>query len=150
MGKSHKVLLVMLSVVFFLCLHFVVSAGLRVSSLESLCNIDGPLGMIISNQWFFLLNVIILGGVVWQMQQSRDITLLLLAWTLILIGGLSNVLERWLFGCIMDYRVFPSLPLFFNLADVWLTLGALLLIFCSYYEKGNSIKTMNKKFTDTH
>lgn len=54
---------------------------------------------------------------------------LLLAFTFILGGALSNGIDRLLMGCVMDFFSinFSFLP-FFNLADVYIFLGSLLFI----------------------
>lgn len=50
-----------------------------------------------------------------------------LALALILSGALSNLLDRWHYGCVTDYidlRIWPV----FNLADILICLGAIILI----------------------
>ncbi len=51
-----------------------------------------------------------------------------LGWWLIVAGGLANGLSRLLFGYVWDY--FRLGPLWFNLADVSITLGVILAL-CS-------------------
>lgn len=46
--------------------------------------------------------------------------------TLIFTGGLSNVIDRLIFGCVRDFISIASLPNF-NLADTAITVGALLI-----------------------
>jgi len=48
-------------------------------------------------------------------------------WILLFSGGLSNFLERIFFGCVLDYISIPFFPIF-NVADVLLTLGVVVLL----------------------
>lgn len=51
----------------------------------------------------------------------------LVSWLLIISGALSNILDRFFYGCVTDYinlRVWPI----FNLADVYITIGGAVLI----------------------
>ncbi len=49
---------------------------------------------------------------------------------LIISGGIANLLDRFFLGCVIDYIKIPvfHFPLF-NLADVWITCGFILLCF---------------------
>jgi len=53
------------------------------------------------------------------------------ALSLIVLGGFSNVLDRLIYGYVVDYLHIPFLPIvghtFFNLADVMIDIGVLLL-----------------------
>jgi len=46
---------------------------------------------------------------------------------LIISGGLSNLIDRAYFGCVIDFIDLGFWPVF-NLADIFITLGAILLI----------------------
>ncbi len=60
------------------------------------------------------------------------------AWLFLLAGGMSNLFERVVFGCVLDY-----IPLFrltmFNVADLFLTIGVFGLLWRWYDRRG--IKT---------
>jgi signal peptidase II len=51
--------------------------------------------------------------------------------SLILLGGFSNVLDRLVYGYVIDYLHIPFLPIvghtYFNLADVMIDVGVILL-----------------------
>ncbi len=51
-------------------------------------------------------------------------------WPLLLIvsGGASNMIDRFVYGCVVDYIYVPSFPVF-NLADILLTAGVFGVIF---------------------
>ncbi len=52
--------------------------------------------------------------------------------SLILLGGFSNVIDRLIYGFVIDYLHIPFLPIvgntYFNLADVMIDIGVLLLL----------------------
>lgn len=52
--------------------------------------------------------------------------------TLILLGGVGNVLARLIWGSVWDYICLPFLPFCFNLSDVLISLGVV-----SYILMGN-------------
>jgi len=89
---------------------------------EMLCNSHGPFGIFFPS-WVFLgiaLGILIGIGIFYQKIPS-----LFYGWPLFLIvvGGLSNVFERVVFGCIIDFvSVFSFFPVF-NIADSMITLG---------------------------
>lgn len=120
--RLQQVFFVMLFVAFFLLAHFGIRAWVSAVQNDTLvCNAGGPFGLVFPNEWIIKLG----GGVciflVWLwMKQSQF--LLEWPWVLLLAGGLGNLLERILFGCIMDYVSVPFFPTF-NGADVFLTLG---------------------------
>ncbi|OGD62548.1 hypothetical protein A2160_05885 [Candidatus Beckwithbacteria bacterium RBG_13_42_9] len=47
---------------------------------------------------------------------------------LILAGGVSNLLDRFLWGGVVDFPIFGFLPAF-NLADLMIDLGIILILF---------------------
>jgi signal peptidase II len=58
-------------------------------------------------------------------KNSHKLTILLL--TTILLGAISNILDRWLYGYVIDYLSLKYFTIF-NLADVMITGGAVYLI----------------------
>lgn len=56
----------------------------------------------------------------------------LIAWGLIVGGGLSNLWDRWFFGAVLDFIALSineiNFPWIFNVADIAITIGALLLV----------------------
>lgn len=64
----------------------------------------------------------------------------IIALIMLLAGGSSNMLDRIHYGCVMDFIDLKFFPVF-NLADIYITMGAILLIL-NYFkiEMVNSIK----------
>ncbi len=83
-------------------------------------------------RWFFtLLGLSAAGFIIWMMNKNRRHHRFMLALSLILGGALGNVIDRVMYGHVIDFLLFywdqwyyPA----FNLADIAITLGAMLLI----------------------
>lgn len=125
--RLRKVCLSMLFVAFFLWLHFLVR--LFIVSLDYdkiVCNAVGPFGIFLP-QWFIVsVSVLIIMGVFLMMWKDFYVYFQW-PWLFILAGGLSNLLERIFFGCIMDYIHISSFSVF-NVSDILLTIGTIGLI----------------------
>lgn len=61
-------------------------------------------------------------------QKRKENILQQLPFLLIIAGGLSNIIDRILYGCIVDYIPFLNISVF-NFADVLITSGVVLIIF---------------------
>lgn len=120
----RKVLRMVLFLVFFLWLHFWLRLFLGdVAGSNAICNQGGPFGVFVP-PWLLVVASII-GNTYFVFLWWREKTWQSeWPWILILSGGMGNLLERMLFGCIMDYVVLPLFPVF-NIADVLLTLGVI-------------------------
>lgn len=131
--RLQKVFLSMLLVAFFLCLQFSIRFSVVTAVYAgALCNNGGAFGILLPGWLFILIDslVVIAMAVVWV----RDRRFVFgWPWLLILSGGLGNLLERVLFGCIMDYVALPFFPVF-NIADVLLTLGVVVILSRWYIE----------------
>ncbi len=83
-------------------------------------------------RWFFILIALLaIAFILYMMRKHRGDTRFLLALTLILGGALGNLIDRVLYGHVIDFLLFywekwhyPA----FNLADSAITVGAVLLI----------------------
>ncbi|MBE0506557.1 MAG: lipoprotein signal peptidase [Marinospirillum sp.] len=91
-------------------------------------------------RWFFVLLALVASLVIYgwlnRLQPSEKITALALA--LILGGALGNLHDRFFYGYVVDFlavhwnqRYFPA----FNIADAGITVGAVLLIWQSFFGK---------------
>lgn len=83
-------------------------------------------------RWFFtLVALLAIAFILYMMRKHRSDTRFLLALTLILGGAVGNLIDRVLYGHVIDFLLFywdtwhyPA----FNLADSAITVGAVLLI----------------------
>jgi len=58
---------------------------------------------------------------------------------LILSGGISNIIDRIHFGCVIDFIDLGFWPVF-NLADIFITIGAIILIYNNVSKKHQSFE----------
>ncbi|MFZ1720556.1 MAG: signal peptidase II [Candidatus Moraniibacteriota bacterium] len=104
----------------------------RLLAGESVCNDGGAWGIPIHLGILIGIGVGVISFIIWKWRS------IMLGWmavwgVLFLAGGLSNVYERVVFGCVMDYvRTFSWFPVF-NMADVFLTIAVLGFL----WENGN-------------
>jgi len=104
-------------------------------------------------RWFFIVLALIISGVIviWLKGLSRDNTLLAVALTLILGGAIGNVIDRALYGYVVDFIQFyyvaeSCVPGFyfsgtqcnwpaFNIADMAIIGGAILMVIDALFGK---------------
>ena len=83
-------------------------------------------------RWFFTL--LALGAsvfIIWMMHKNRTHHRMMLALSLILGGAIGNVIDRIAYGHVVDFLLFYWRDWYypaFNIADICITLGAMLLI----------------------
>jgi len=108
------------------------SKYIAVAFLPFACNRGIAFGLPVGNLIFSVAVLFVLLGLIYFENSKRNI----LALALIFTGGLSNFVDRVFFGCVrdfIDFRIFPA----FNLADVAISIGVVLIIF-------NLINTKNE------
>lgn len=92
---------------------------------------EGAAFGIMSGQALFLIAVpaAVIIGAIWYMVRHRELSRSFkTALTLIISGGIGNLIDRLMFGQVTDMFSFSVFPPVFNLADVFVTLGCVLLI----------------------
>lgn len=68
-----------------------------------------------------------LGIVIWNLFEICNLRFGALAFILIFSGALSNIIDRLIFGCVIDFIDLHFWPVF-NLADTMITIGGIILI----------------------
>lgn len=139
--RLQKRLRAILFVVFFLWAALWIHSWILFSTYEkALCNSGGPFGIVLPLWLSLSLGLLAIAGVVALWLRDIGATF---GWPYLLIiaGGLSNLLERIFFGCIMDYVALPFFPVF-NIADISLTVGVMGVLF-HWYIDTKKIKIKN-------
>lgn len=91
-------------------------------SIRRYCNPDGPWGAV-SHEGLLVsggAGVLIVFGAMFLRAKTWKETI---AFALLFGGGLSNLLDRVVYGCVRDFTVVSWFPAF-NLADICLSIGA--------------------------
>jgi len=98
-------------------------------------NTGGILGL--GGQWQWgLLVTIILVIVSLQLRHWSQLSYLeKVSWAVIVVSGLSNLVDRILFGGVWDWIVYPVVNVVGNIADIFLGVGGLLLVFSELRKK---------------
>lgn len=100
-----------------------------------LCNYGVAFGVILPLGIFLLLWGMIMVFVGWYWIQKRHASFLYqVPLMLIIAGGLSNMGDRIFYGCVVDYMPFLTISSF-NIADVLISVGAIVWIFQIFCEK---------------
>jgi signal peptidase II len=138
MKKTFVLFFVPVSVFFLVFLDQFSKFIVRQSGGFSLCNPGIAWGMHLP-QWLFWLCfltiiffIILLIGK--NFRQKLPDKLFLCALVLLLSGALGNFLDRIFFGCVLDFIDLAIWPVF-NLADIFITLGAALIIISSFKKR---------------
>lgn len=92
-----------------------------------LCNHGIGWGIRAPQEWIFVISPLTLIGVSWYWWKSEHWRIRV-ACCLIFFGGVMNLMDRIIFGCVRDYLQLPLFPSF-NMADMMLCLGVGLLFF---------------------
>lgn len=91
-----------------------------------ICNPGIAFGIQLPDYIFWIFWIIIIAFILYFLYKNR---LLLVSFYLLLIlaGALSNIIDRFYFGCVIDFIDIKIWPVF-NLADAFVTIGAIMLI----------------------
>lgn len=98
---------------------------------------------IMSGQRFFLIAlplIVIIAIIACIIVKKPKNKLLLLSFSMIVSGGIGNLIDRIRFGYVVDFLDFCliNFPVF-NVADIWVTCGAALFIFLLLFSKEDNI-----------
>ncbi len=91
--------------------------------------------------FFIVLALVASGWIVWLLRKHPQETLFCFALSLVLGGALGNVIDRVLFGAVVDFLDFHAFGYHwpaFNVADMGISCGAVLLIWDSMTTKAKA------------
>lgn len=102
-----------------------------------------------STIFFILVNVVVLGIIIKFIfsQKDRVDRKTLFSFTLILAGGFSNLIDRIIRGCVVDYidlTKYFNFPMF-NIADICIVVGWIMLLICIIIYWYNEVRITNNK-----
>ena len=123
---------------------------LDINKINYIKNFSGAFGIGGNSTLFFILvNVVVLGIIIKFIisQKDRLDRKTLFSFTLILAGGLSNLIDRIIRGCVVDYiniTKYFNFPMF-NIADVCIVVGWIMLLVCIIIYWYNEVRITNNK-----
>jgi signal peptidase II len=91
------------------------------------CNKNIAWSIPIAPAIFYFVWIAIVTGLIYIFLKSKNIYQKIFL-IIILSGAISNIIDRLRFGCVVDYIDLKFFPVF-NLADVYITLGIIFIIF---------------------
>ena len=100
------------------------------SSVWYACNLGFAFGLL-SGFLNGLIAFLILAALVYLFLKQKEFVFYA-PFALIIGGGISNLADRVFKGCVVDFVRIPLWPTTFNLADLAITVGVLLIIFSVY------------------
>ena len=108
---------------------------LQSQTIETLCNYGIAMGISLPQIVFVLLwGIIMISVIYFWMQRLSEKFFIQLPYILILAGGVSNIIDRFYYGCVVDYIPFLNISSF-NIADVFITIGAVIILWQNFFEK---------------
>ncbi len=108
---------------------------LQSQEIESMCNYGIAMGIILPQIIFVILwGVIMMCVIYFWLQKISEKFFIQLPYILILSGGVSNIIDRFYYGCVVDYIPFLNISSF-NIADAFITIGAVLILGHNFFEK---------------
>ncbi len=105
---------------------------LQSQTIQHFCNYGIAMGIVLPTILFVVLWLVIMSFVIYfWVQKLQDKFMIQLPFILILAGGLSNLIDRIYYGCVVDFIPFLNISNF-NIADVFITVGAGLILWQSF------------------
>ncbi len=93
-------------------------------------------------RWFFIfIAVFAVSYMIWWVYKVSDRALISLSLTLVIGGAIGNLVDRVFIGAVVDFISIHVGPYYwpsFNLADSFITIGALLILWETLFSKGKS------------
>ncbi|MBD3299814.1 MAG: hypothetical protein GF347_00500 [Candidatus Moranbacteria bacterium] len=129
--RLNSLILIAILVVIDQALKFAVTRVPPILEMSHLCNAGIAFGFKLMPQFILLLNILILSWLIYCLvKKSRTNSSFLFIFALILLtaGAVSNTADRINFGCVIDYIDLKIWPVF-NLADTYISISFILLIF---------------------
>jgi signal peptidase II len=101
----------------------------QIININYLCNKGIAFGVLINTTIQLLINTILLALLLYLIlfKKTKQIYSLI-PFLFILGGGVSNIIDRLYYKCVIDYFYLPFIPVF-NIADFFISFGIIVYIF---------------------
>lgn len=106
----------------------------KILSIHFVENRGISFGLLSSKPLLIIFMTAVISLIVGYLFVKSNSSLEKICWLLILIGAIGNIIDRLVFGYVIDYL---DVNLFVcNLADIYIFIGALMLVFCYWKQRG--------------
>lgn len=109
-------------------------------------------GMFSDLRWIFVIitSIVIIAFIILLIKNAKQSKLFSVAATLIIGGGIGNLIDRLLYGYVIDYLSLSFFPPVCNFADYCITAGTILLVIylLFYSDFSSDIKVRDSKKND--
>ncbi len=97
---------------------------------HSVHNYGAAFSMLSGSRWLFvaLTSLIIVGFTVFFLFKKERSWLFNISYILITVGGVGNLIDRIMLGYVRDFISISFFPAIFNVADICITVGVILLL----------------------
>ena len=104
-------------------------------------NRGAAFGMFQNQRWFFIVfAVVMIAAFIYQIKiRKKTDKMFLIAAVLVISGGIGNLIDRFVFGYVIDYIKLSFFTPVCNFADYCITFGAVILIVYMFFY-GNDVK----------
>ena len=99
-------------------------------------NTGAAFGMLSNNTWFLIgfTAVFIVAFVLFDIFNHSNNWFYRIGYVLVLAGAIGNLVDRIMFGFVRDFIAISFFPFIFNVADIFVTIGTvLLMIYVVFY-----------------
>lgn len=83
----------------------------------------GSTRFLVALEWTLLCTVML-----WLWNDAIKTAMQKIGLLVVFIGGFSNALERFFYGCVNDYLIIPFVGSYINIADIFIVVGCSLLL----------------------
>lgn len=114
--------------ILLIIVDFVIKYAVVHSEIVYFCNTGVALSIQLPTFLVMILwTTFVLGFILYIYKKRTESLSTLLPVLLILAGAIGNAIDRFAYGCVIDYIHFFSISVF-NFADILITIGAILLV----------------------
>ena len=113
--------------------------------LKSAHNYGAAFSMLSGNAWLFIVftSLVIVGFTAFFLYKNEKSWLFNVSYVLITVGGIGNLIDRISLGYVRDYISISFFPAIFNVADICITVGVIILLVYIIFFTGKEEKNGN-------
>lgn len=130
--KAFKKIILLLLTATVMILTDQLSKWWAVQFSYSQLNYGGVFGIGQGWGWLMVISFLLLCITIYVVTRKNIVGMELIAWGVIIGAGFSNLIDRFLWGGVWDWIVYPVVNVVGNVADVYLGIGFILLLYFEF------------------